>query len=269
MVNFYTQHRRKSFRGELTDSDADAYIARLTGSYTETELAAINALVVSLKSNNLWTTIDVLYLFCLDNVPDSLLNIKSSSFTATRVNSMSWTARQGFTGNGTNSYLDTNFTPSTAGGNYTQNSATLAIYTPTNSQAAVYGIGGQNSNTANRSYITERWTDGISYNTANAATSGFVNVSVASSNGLTAISRTSSTALAAYRNGSSIGTASVSSVVLSSSSFFIGALNNGGSPIGLSTRLYPLAVIAGGWDATNHLNFSTAVSTILTAFGAS
>lgn len=252
----------------IYDPDAQAYISRLSGTYSQVELNAINNLVVSLKASNIWPTVDALYLMCMDSVEDSLLNLKSNTYTAVRVNSMGWVARQGFAGDGSTSYLNTGFSPAYAGGNYSLNSGTLAIYTPTTATVEAYDIGCRSSSTYERSFISAWWT-GIASAIINS-NSGSAQAAMASPAGLTSVSRTGND-VTAYRNGSSFSTLTgASSNSMSSKSIFIGGINNGSGSLAwpASTRRYPLACIAGGWDATQHSEFHSAALAALTAFGA-
>jgi hypothetical protein len=77
--------------GEL--SPAGAFKARLTGTYTPTELAAFDTFFNGLASDGLYSLFDVLHLCCLDNASDSRLNLLSTSYTATSLTG--FTARSG------------------------------------------------------------------------------------------------------------------------------------------------------------------------------
>lgn len=252
----------------IYDPDAQAYISRLSGTYSQVELNAINNLVVSLKASNIWPTIDILYLFCMATIEDSLLNLKSNTYTAIRAFSMPWEARKGFTGNPQNSsYINTQFKPITLSDQFSLTSGTLAIYTPTNTSENSYDIGSQGpSGTGDRLLITSRWSTGSFF--AGLNSSSLLSSSVATSAGMSAISRTNNQNISFYKNGSLVTTQNVPSVAISSHNIYIGALSDSNIPTGLSTRRYPLACIAGGWDATQHSEFHSAALAALTAFGA-
>jgi hypothetical protein len=82
-----------------------------------------NQLVVDLKDGGIWSKLDTFAVFATDGNSDFALIdwIRLTQYTA--VNSPTFTADEGFTGNGTSSYIDTNWNPNTQGVNYTQNDA--------------------------------------------------------------------------------------------------------------------------------------------------
>jgi hypothetical protein len=82
-----------------------------------------NQLVVDLKDGGIWSKLDTFGVFATDGDSDFALIdwIRLSDYTA--VNSPTFTTDEGFTGNGTSAYIDTNFNPTTQGVNYTLNNA--------------------------------------------------------------------------------------------------------------------------------------------------
>lgn len=68
-------------------------------------------LIKALKKYKIWAALDVLYVFATDGDSDfATLNWKyPQSRQCTRVNTLTFTANQGYAGNGSNSYLNTNF----------------------------------------------------------------------------------------------------------------------------------------------------------------
>jgi hypothetical protein len=68
-----------------------------------------NQLVVDLKAGGIWSKLDTFAVFATDGNSDFALIdwIRLSQYTA--VNSPTFTTDEGFTGNGTSSYIDTNF----------------------------------------------------------------------------------------------------------------------------------------------------------------
>ena len=106
---------------DINDIDPDAadFISR-AGITDSTQISAVNQLVVSLKSESLWDKILLLYPFVGGSEASHAQNLKSSSFTISWVNASVHNSN-GVTGNGTNSYGNTNFDPSSNGlsdGNY-------------------------------------------------------------------------------------------------------------------------------------------------------
>jgi len=89
-----------------------------------------NTLVEDLKTAGVWSKLDAFYLFATDGDSDyATLNfVAPSSFQATKTNSPTFTANEGFTGDGVSAYLDTNLNASTDTTNYTQNDASFGGY---------------------------------------------------------------------------------------------------------------------------------------------
>ena len=92
-----------------------------------------NTLVTDLKTAGVWNKLDVFYVFATDGDSDfATLNWKApSSHQVTKINSPTFTANSGFTGDGSSSYLDTNYNPATSGTNYTLNDASISIWNNT------------------------------------------------------------------------------------------------------------------------------------------
>lgn len=109
------------------DSDAQAYFARAGGLPSSSRSNAVNNLVLNLKATNLWTVIDAIYPFAGTDATANAANLKSSSFGGTFTGTPAQS--NGFVSDGTDDYMATGFIPSSAGGNYTQNSAHVAVYT--------------------------------------------------------------------------------------------------------------------------------------------
>jgi hypothetical protein len=87
-----------------------------------------NQLVVDLKDGGIWSKLDTFGVFATDGDSDFALIdwIRLTDYTA--VNSPTFTANQGFQGNGTSAYIDTNFNPSTSGVNYTLDDASRYFF---------------------------------------------------------------------------------------------------------------------------------------------
>lgn len=109
-----------------------------------------NTLLLALKAGGIWTKLDVLYIFANDGGSDfGTLNWKAPTLNqATLINSPTFTSNQGFTGNGTSSYINTNFNPAIGTNNYVLNNASRNIFVRTQSVSAstLDGVSSGNSN---------------------------------------------------------------------------------------------------------------------------
>lgn len=111
------------------DKDAALFFRRASPMMSKSVQDHVNALVVDLKAANVWDKRDAYYLHCLERQQNALLNLKGESYTAVAVNSPTFVAGKGFLFNGTSSYLNTGFNPSTVDGMFTKDSASLGFST--------------------------------------------------------------------------------------------------------------------------------------------
>ena len=113
--------------GSAFDSDYAAILAyATTQGYTlpsASQRIKQNKLLVDLKAAGVWSKLDTLAIFATDGNSDfALIDWKRlSQYTA--INSPTFTTNEGFAGNGTSSYIDTNFNPSIGTNQYTLNNA--------------------------------------------------------------------------------------------------------------------------------------------------
>ena len=111
-----------------------------------------NILLNTLISSGVWAKLDTLFVLANDGGASfACINWKNPTGTkATLVNSPTFTSNAGFTGNGTSSYIDTNYNPS-GSLNYKLNDASRYIYVKTD--------------------VFNKLLDGVTTNGANAMTS--------------------------------------------------------------------------------------------------
>ena len=111
-----------------------------------------NNLVLALKAGGIWNKLDVLYIFAnnaLNGFEFARLNWKNPNVNlATLINPLTFTANQGFTGNGSGSYINTNFNPAIGTNNYVLNNASRHIFVRNQSITAstLDGVSSGNSN---------------------------------------------------------------------------------------------------------------------------
>lgn len=97
----------------FSNSEAAAYHDALSGTLTDTEKGEVDTLVGALKSAGIWPKIQQLQLYDIPtNSDDALIDLKSATSKGAKVNSPSWAANEGFTGDGSTSYIDTGYEPS-------------------------------------------------------------------------------------------------------------------------------------------------------------
>ena len=107
-------------------SETTALLARLTTQPTEIQKAAINRLYYDLKQAGILAKLDGLWLGINTSRADARLNIVNSSLPLTENGTINFNTSSGWTFFG-DSWLDTGFNPSTAGGHYSKDSASFGV----------------------------------------------------------------------------------------------------------------------------------------------
>lgn len=243
-------------------SETVAIAARFTTPPTYAREVLMNNLVNSLIVGGVWRKLDALYILAAADSQAAKLNWLSTSFNATEVNAPTFTADRGFAGNGSTSYLNTNLTPSTAGGKATLNSASLGVWINNDPGPANSNEIGANDATGKSVIWAYRLADTFALASMNAnATNGAV---VATALGFTGVSRTASNVLATRRNKTSLATSSDASVNLPTLSLTILALSGS---FNFSSRRVAVAWYGAGLTTTESDAFYDALNTYLTAIG--
>jgi hypothetical protein len=105
-----------------------------------------NQLLIDLKASNIWSKLDTFANFATDAGSNFALIDWKRLTDYTAINSPSFILNQGFIGNGTSSYINTNYNPSLNGFNYTQNSAGISTYQFSISGLTRYIVGTSTTN---------------------------------------------------------------------------------------------------------------------------
>lgn len=255
-----------------TNAEAATLVAAMSSAPDDTRKGVIDTCIGAIKTAGVWTKLDCLWILAAHDSQAALLDWKNLS-DATAVNSPTFTTDRGFTGDGSTSYINTNFTPSTDGVNYTQNSACMGAYLNAGTDTAVSGPNsiGFSSNSNTRQSRIEPWrsatggaTVRVRMNDAAATTVG----TIATRFGLTASNRSASNAVQVYRNGSSIGTSAVTSAALGTIDAYILGFNDAGLLNGQNDNRCAAAFVGGSLTSTEHADLFTAIEAYLDAVGA-
>jgi hypothetical protein len=253
------------------DADTWAWIVAMTVTPSFARQTLINALVGSLKTAGVWSKLDALYLLAAHDAQAARLNAKApASFALTVVSSPVFTVDHGYKGTGLGStaggYLTSPFTPSTAGGQWTQNSAHLGVYVRTacssvaSVQAAEIGV-----SSGPAAYIfTKHATAGNISTALDDTTISSTAGGMPNGLGHFCTSRTASTGYAKYHDGVAQAAATVTSTGLPGSSVSI---------LRATTTSYSDAELCaahwgGGLTATEAGDLRAALHTYLAAIGA-
>lgn len=209
--------------------DPDALAWSKTVTVSSTRLGLVSSTIRALKNAGLWQSLDRLTVLAGENAMQGRTCWKSR-VVASPSNGPTFTANRGYAGDGISSYLDSNFTASTQGVNYTLNSASLFLYSNTNRAAAnTDSMGGQDAGLV-ATFLDMRNAAGSALGTVhNTFAAGNITAAVSDTLGLFTLSRTASNLTALYKRGTSVGTTATASSAIANFSSAISAFNNNGS----------------------------------------
>jgi hypothetical protein len=209
---------------------------------------------------NIWDELDIYKNYAVADSQLSLINWKNpGTFNGTAVNSPTFTPYRGYTGNGSNAYITTNFNPATATTpKFVQNSGTIFARSLTNSASLVSIWGDTSVGFNNNGYVDDT-------STAMRINSSSTNISANSGNtiGLWSCTRSASNAQELYKNGSSVGSNTSVSTAVVSTTFF--ALRSGTDYSPLQVASYG---VGGHLDATKQAALAAIDLAYMTAVGA-
>lgn len=242
------------------NTEARTLVAAMTVQPGAARKAQIDALITTLKAGGLWTKLDVLWLTAAHATQAKNLNWKSpSTFTLTETGTVAFTVDRGCAGNGVDSFLPTGWDPATNGSQYTQDSATLFLWSRT---AGLTGLSTLGSATTAVAILSPRNGAGNFVYRVNQAAG--VTTANADGSGLIAASRTAAAVTQGYRNGATLGAAgNAASTALTTDDFAIGKVNNTFSAVEIAC-----AGMGAGLNDTEHTALYNALSAYMTAVGA-
>ena len=243
-----------------SDVDANAYI-NAGGITNFVEIAAIEQLFLNLKgtgsttnNSNFYSKLFALYPISPTSLAAGAVNAANpSTYDINWYNSPTY-GTTGVTGNGSNMYGDTNFTPSTHGLSINDIGMTCDTATTT---------GGPN----NVDMGTQGGSNFMQINATNGTYTGIIGTlsyKVSGTTGVTGVRtlvRSSSSGLELYLNGVTDGTDAALGGALLSSSIFLMGRNDSGSLNTASARKYRFFAIHKGLTANEAKDFSDAITT--------
>ena len=239
-------------------SFASALFDRLSVKPSNSRLNKMNTLFRSLENHGIIEHMDALYLMVAHNEQAACLNWIQDAYDLTPMNGPTFAVDQGYTGNGSSTYLDTGFNPATAvGAKFSQNSGHLSVWSNTSAQGSgnQVEIGNANSTIQCRNNLNE------ARHRLNSGTSGGVG-DITEGKGLYVTSRTGplSSDNKLYKNGELILSDSSLSQAPDSSSIFILGRTGSLQATSYSSRQVSVASIGGGLTQQQVIDFSTALS---------
>ena len=239
------------------DPDAQAFLTAANITNT-TQISAINTLVISLKSANIWNKFVAIYPVCGGVASSHAVNLKTPgtfnlSFTT------GWThSSTGMTPNGA-AYASTQFNPSSnLIGNI--NNCHLSYYSRTNNSTGIECLIGVDNGSSNRFAI------GLNTTTQNfyyANDSSYSGNSITNPLGLHLVNRSLSNQKNGFYNKTK-STANVNSTFLTNNIITLASMNMGGSFLYYTTKQCAFASIGLGLTDTDETNFYNEIQTYQT-----
>lgn len=264
-----------SLINSMNKTVAPSYTARTsafataTGITDTTILGALNTFDLGLISNSLDTKMKALYPLvggtsttCKYNFMNPLNT--DGAFRLAFNGGLTFSST-GVQGGGVNGYANTYFT----GANWNSiNDNSMGIYTRTTQVALAQADIGAFSVPFSNNFLASYYSDSKFYAVINGANNtGSVTYSNTESKGFYIANRTSSTVLNGWKNGTKIGTNTVSPVNLLNVNLYLFAYNNGGALQNVSTKEIQFAFLGDGLTDTQATNLSTLVHNMQTTLG--
>lgn len=253
-----------------TSTESSNFLARTTG-LSDTDKGNYDTLITGLVTDAVFSTLDVLYILAAPDSTNMKLNLCSSSFALTETGSNTFTANQGWAGNGTTGFLNTSYIPS-SGVNGNSINAHLGAYIRTNrtTSANTVAVGGNNGGGAGPFlYLQPRQTSSVGFS-VNGNNTQFPAASNTTAQGSWSAIRTSSTQSSAYLNGSSsvfVGAQNnAQSGTVLGVNLYIGANNNNGTAAQFSNDQIAAVWYGATISAANALLLRTRINTFMTAY---
>ena len=236
----------------------EQFFDRIVQLPSPTDQATYGTLINGLVSDGVWSSLDVLLVLAAPSAGVACTNLISSSFQPSFSDAEpTFTAYHGISTGGSVSYLNTNFNPSTAGGNYVRNSGMLGAWNLTTTAfagALIRSIADVSSeiwpkDSGNMFWMVNSASEDSASN-PNDASGWFV------------ANRTGTAVTAAYRNNVQLGTSATVSVAPENNSLICG--------YGVTSSVWTMAAFAiGAGLSTSHLTaLYSRLSACLTTFGA-
>jgi len=223
------------------NDSAEVLFLRFT-EYPDTTLrTSISQWYDTIQYYNIDDSLDTYYNYALHNSTDALLDWFRDT-SSTLVNSPTWSQYQGFTTNGTNSYLRLNYNPGVDAVNYSLNYNSLTLYTRTNNfltNTYLMGMYDGSVNTTLRISAT-------SYLTYNNGTGIWTTSHGGDITGSMTVKRNGAGVFLS-RNGGDYITSGLTQTAIpnQANGFYLGCNNQNGSPLGYLSNEYSMVAIGG------------------------
>ena len=246
-------------------AETTAFLAVASGTYNAAEQTAIDNLFINLKTGLTHATspysgFDFLAAHNLANSADALRYMNAPSTLMTNVSATAHAAAEGFTGDGSADYINTNYNPTDDGTQYALDSASIAVWVrAVGSSAASDYFAGVNDGGVRTS--VRRQSDGSAWDCRgpnSAATTLTATTLSQNATGLLGVNRSGSAARQTYRNGVEESNDTETSTSLPAIDLFLFALNSSGSPAAYSDGQISLSFAGRSFTANEWVDIHAA-----------
>lgn len=244
-----------------------AFLARTSG-LTGPQTSAYKGLINGLVADGNFSILDGLYILATKDTTTAALNLIQNAFNLTTHGTpTNFTANIGYVGDASTFYLDSGFVPSTAGGNFAINSASLGAYMPNSRTTAQtwVSIGGSNGAASSYSYLQPLTTGPDFGAELNGAT--FPLQSSSDAIGAWVVSRTGSGSFSSYKNNnltSFFTPSDTSAATLPNASIILfGFQDSTTGPSNLSGELISAGFFGGGLTAAQAIAINNRINTYI------
>jgi hypothetical protein len=258
-------------------AQATTFLARTSG-LSGTEISAYTNLICGLVTDGIITgtlsgaagcgsVLDALYILATNTTTTAALNICGTSFSLITNGTTTFTADAGIAGDASTGFLNTQFEPDIAGGNFSLNSASMGSYVRTNrtSPANKASMGGSLQFSI---IIPFDGSGNFQYGSNGTNGTSVVANPVGTSQGFWVQSRTSGSANAGYRNGNvtPLATDATAPSFITATPIWILGIDNGSVLLPTDDQI-SAAFIGGGITATQQNKISNRINAYMTALG--
>jgi hypothetical protein len=254
----------------VLDSATTAWVDAVVtagGSVSTTQQNYVNTLIVGLKNDGVWSSLDRLWLYAGESSPQQaeidLRNLATSTIHGTLT-----LAAGGYTGDGSTGYIDTGFNPTTADGNFSANAGSIGVYDRTNNTSDNYG--NTSMGQYNGSHITDiyPWTGApqVNYDVNDSNFNSYHGAGDTTTQGFWLVNLASSVVYL-DRNGSNLATSSAGSTGLINNDMYVFSLDSSGSPSGFLPDQLAASFIGGGLTSAQRTDLSSLLDAYMTAWG--
>ena len=250
------------FNGDGFTPQALALFARMSPTPSPARKVLINQTIAALIGAGVWTKLDVLQIYAADAQANALLNWISSSYNSTAVNSPTFTADRGFTGDGVSAYLNTGYAAS-SGPKWGQNDHSFGRWLRTGPGGGGMDLGAYETATLKSAYVLSNV--GAQYQVSDSGTLQTVNASVI---GSVTATRTASGSFDIYKNGAFVTNVVAVSRAGSTLSMYVLAYNFDGGAATFSSNQLGAIYMGAALTAGDTLALHNALQAYMTGVGA-